>query len=89
MRIYDNATPAGRYVGDIDGLAKVVQRARGQHDAPCCRDGYARQCLVRPLWWDRPKPPTQHMISQERTGLCDSCRRKRLSSGAKGLDCYR
>lgn len=88
MRVKDNATPAGRFVGDVDRLAQIILRQK-LSSGPCCRDGYARQALVRPLHEMRPARPTQHMISQERTGLCDPCHRKRLSCGAKGLDCYR
>jgi hypothetical protein len=82
MRRFDNATPRGLFIGDRP--AQTVGWI-----AACCRDGFARMCLVRPLQWVRPDGPTGRDISDESTRLCSPCRQKRLSCGAQDLDCYR
>lgn len=80
MRRFDNATPAGIFLGD-DG-----PRTWLPGDAPCCRDGYARLSLVRPLHWVRPKGPSADDLGHRVYRLCAKCVQRRLSCGAHGSE---
>lgn len=77
MRRHDNATPAGVFFGD-DG-----PRAWLPGDSPCCRDGYARLSLIRPLQWVRPDPPTLREAMNDQYRLCHKCVQKRFACGAQ------
>lgn len=80
MRIHDNHTPAGRWVGDNPPLAPRIPA--------CCRDGYARQSLIRPLWMGRPGGSGWTEDRNWVTNLCRPCLRARLHQGAHTLDLF-
>lgn len=71
--IYDNARPAGEYDGP--GQSPIPA-------GPCCRDGFARSSVRRPLEWGRPRPPTPREYHHRLYQLCPGCVTRRLNWGA-------